>query len=433
MIIQSEPFYKKLIQNMEKKYPSSSKDSLKKGASPFIMTLPLSVLRGIQKTVQSIYQWSLHRPAVKTDPALSQIPVPHFSVLMTYDFHLTHENKLKLIEINTNGSGFLVTDLIQKTHNLQTDALNQLKQSFFNEWQIFYSSDSRGRHTDKKFPDSQDNKKSNPYSRQKTPQSPNRPEHTAIIDENIQHQKMNYEFFMYHDLMKTWGWSNEVLDAVEVKLHSNGKLMTPDKKQINFVYNRLTDFYLEKFEPIRQSYQKQQTCWTPNPRQYARLGDKKNLCFLTHILYSTPTQVNDACFLKQILPKTYLLEPSSDQLVDFSILGSRDPKHSILSKESAWKNKKTLFFKPLQSYGGKWAYRGSSITKKKMTELKHSLAQEYIPPQKWQDPLSRELWKFDIRAYVYKDQVQLVGIRFYQGQVTGFSQPLSGFGCILFQ
>jgi len=53
--------------------------------------------------------------------------------------------------------------------------------------------------------------------------------------------------------------------------------------------------------------------------------------------------------------------------------------------------------------------------------------QEYIPPAIWKDPVSQEEWKFDIRAYVYRDQIQLLGGRIYKGQVTNFQNFFGGF------
>jgi hypothetical protein len=38
--------------------------------------------------------------------------------------------------------------------------------------------------------------------------------------------------------------------------------------------------------------------------------------------------------------------------------------------------------------------------------------------------------KLDLRNYVYRDQVQLVAARLYQGQTTNFRTPGGGFGAV---
>jgi len=96
-------------------------------------------------------------------------------------------------------------------------------------------------------------------------------------------------------------------------------------------------------------------------------------------------------------------------------------------KKEVWKNKKSLFFKPIESHGGRGSYKGKTLTKKKFSELKNYIVQEYIPPASWKNPINQDQWKFDIRAYVYQDQIQLLGGRIYKGQITNFQNPFGGF------
>lgn len=411
MIMSPHLFYKNLKQNMNHLYPSAQvhEDNIRKGFSPFTITLPLSVLKNIKKTVKNIYFWSRYLSFSSDNLEIAQIKIKNHSVLMAYDFHLTSDGQLKLIEINTNASGFLVTDIIQKTHGRQTTALDDLKYSFFNEWSLFTSS-------------KKNNKPSFQSYTKPLVSSHTLPRKTAIVDENIENQKMKFEFFMYHDLMNSWNWNNEVLDVSKITLHSNGRLLDSNKKEIDFIYNRLTDFYFKKWNIIQRAYRNQKTCFSPNPREYALLADKKKLCSLTQYLSNQKALPPiDSQFLKQIIAKTYQIESNTNRTGLY------------ISKESAWKDRKKFFFKPLNGFGGKATYRGSSITKTKMAQLKNSVAQEYIPPQKWLDPIYQDQWKFDIRAYAYKDQVQLTGVRIYKGQLTNFSNPLGGFGHVVFQ
>jgi hypothetical protein len=96
--------------------------------------------------------------------------------------------------------------------------------------------------------------------------------------------------------------------------------------------------------------------------------------------------------------------------------------------EELWGQRKKLFFKPAQMYGGKAVYRGSSISRRVFLEMleRDYIAQEFRPPGEWHG------WKYDLRFYVYKDRIQQVCARLYQGQVTGFSTPGGGLARVIF-
>ena len=131
--------------------PLSLDEQLKRCSSPFTPSLPAHALSQIENTIQSIYEWSRKQDSLKND-------VKNHSVLMAYDFHLDHEKIPRLIEINTNASGFLIVDLIQKTKGMRTQALESLYNSFINEWKEFSSFSIP-------------------------------PQKTAIVDEDIENQK----------------------------------------------------------------------------------------------------------------------------------------------------------------------------------------------------------------------------------------------------
>jgi len=364
------PFYITFIENLKKLYPSAPivEEQLLKCVSPFTIEIPLSAFSKMEASIKTIYQWSRkEKPLSVERPGKANIK--NRSVLMAYDFHLDEQKIPRLIEINTNASGFLIVDLIQKSHGLQTNALEFLRKSFFQEWHLFSSIS--------------------------TP-----PSYTAIIDENIDMQKMKFEFFMYYNLMKNWGWNNKIWDAKNLKLNLKDKLCDPNNTEIDFIYNRLTDFYFKKWPLLSQAYKKQTSCFSPNPKEYAMLADKRNLC-----LFYEKAKTLNSDLMKRILI----------------------PSEPLNIKKDAWENRKTLFFKPVESYGGRGSYRGKTITKKKFSELKDYIVQEYIPPAVWKDPVSQEEWKFDIRAYVYRDQIQLLGGRIYKGQVTNFQNFFGGF------
>ncbi len=63
------------------------------------------------------------------------------------------------------------------------------------------------------------------------------------------------------------------------------------------------------------------------------------------------------------------------------------------------------------------------------------LIQKYVPASPVPgiapgDPLQN--WKFDLRFYVYRDEIQQIAARLYQGQVTNFASPLGGFTRVKF-
>jgi hypothetical protein len=98
--------------------------------------------------------------------------------------------------------------------------------------------------------------------------------------------------------------------------------------------------------------------------------------------------------------------------------------------DTMWSRRKSLFFKPLSSFGGKGAYRGEGISRRKFDELigRDTLAQEFVPAPTVE--LNGSDWKYDLRFYVYRDHIQYVAGRIYRGQVTNFSHDGGGFCCV---
>ena len=122
-----------------------------------------------------------------------------------------------------------------------------------------------------------------------------------------------------------------------------------------------------------------------------------------------------AAFLAEVVPETRLL--------------------GEMSFDEVWRTRKDWVFKPAASFGSKAVYRGDKISKRKLHEIHpeaHYLAQRRIEPGAVQIAAAGGLqtMKFDVRAYVYRDQPLLLGARVYQGQVTNFRSPGGGFSAI---
>ncbi|MBC6415823.1 MAG: hypothetical protein GDA46_05470 [Bdellovibrionales bacterium] len=340
-------------------------------------TIPLKKthFKAIKQVVEKIYQLKTEAPYQKKilnhlDP-ISQSQQD--SMLMGYDFHI-NEDTVKLIEVNTNASAFLLANFLYQSSNENfEDSLKALKNSFFWEW-----------------------KKFKPHK--KTPK-------IVLIDEQIKTQKMLIEFFMYKDFFKSMGWDLDILDSHDILIDEKNFLYTTKKERIDFIYNRSTDFYFNKHPHLAKAY-KHQTCLIlPQPRDYALLADKKRQIDWTQ---QTFPQIQS---IQKYLLKTKSLTKENNTLF--------------------WKNRKNYFFKISQGYSGKLVYRGSSVTRKKWEQLlkNKSLAQEYFPPSYLIDS-SKQKWKIDIRAYAYKNQIQQLIARIYQGQLTNFKVKGSGFAKI---
>ena len=106
-----------------------------------------------------------------------------------------------------------------------------------------------------------------------------------------------------------------------------------------------------------------------------------------------------------------------------------------MSLEEAWATRRNWVFKPAAAYGSKAVYRGDKISKRRLEAV---YAEENFLVQRRVDPGTvvvatgdgpKEM-KFDVRAYVYRDRIFLLGARVYQGQVTNFRSPGGGFSGI---
>jgi hypothetical protein len=185
---------------------------------------------------------------------------------------------------------------------------------------------------------------------------------------------------------------------------------------IDLVYSRLTDFYF--VEPahavLREAWFNDAAVITPHPRAYALYADKRNLALLSDqdALAALDLGEPDRQVLAQTVPLTRLvMDMDPDQL---------------------WADRKRYFFKPAQGFGSKAAYRGDKLTRKVFEGLLAQgdyLVQEFSPPGQRNvlvNGADNEL-KFDVRAYVYRGEIQLLAARVYQGQTTNMRTQGGGF------
>ncbi len=390
-------FYKRLEQLAVKEFPGLTGappvtwDHL---VSPIEIRLPKVLLANVEAAVRALHAVS-RRPGyaalLEPVPGISDANVQHESVLMAYDFHSNEDGDCFLVEVNTNASGFLLASMMELAHSGQAPTdfvpLKSLRASFERELHLAGKSGKR----------------------------------IAICDEDILQQKMYGEFVMYRDWFRAAGWDAEFCEARDFQV--NGEtLQAPGFGEVDLVYNRLTDFYLQQpqHSALREAHRRGLACLSPNPREYWLLGDKQRLIQLAApgFLESTGATPEECAAVRKVLIPTFEVSafPSADDI---------------------WQQRRGLFFKPKRSHGGKSVYRGESVSRKVFERLMHEeiLIQHFTPAQKVpvDDPRSvLNTWKFDLRFYVYADQIQLCAARIYQGQVTNFASPLGGFTKVQF-
>ncbi|MDI1247143.1 MAG: hypothetical protein PSV24_17255 [Rhodoferax sp.] len=319
-------------------------------------------------------------------------------VCMGYDFHLSASGP-QLIEINTNAGGLLLNV-----------ALARAQEACCTELDWAFSSSAR-RDTLKKtildmFADE--------WRRQRGA-APWRS--VVIVDHAPQDQYLAPEFELFRQLFSQYGVQAAIADPSELTWQ-NGKLMHQGVA-VDMVYNRLTDFYLTEpaHLPLRRAHEAGAVVLTPHPRAHALLADKRNLIALSQneLLLAWGASATDRKLLTASVPATRLVTPER--------------------AEELWAQRRQLFFKPVAGYGAKAAYRGDKLTRRVWAEILESdfVAQALVPPSGRMtevDGVQTDL-KFDIRAYSYAGQVQLLAARMYAGQTTNFRTQGGGFAPVI--
>jgi hypothetical protein len=398
-------FYQEFKRKLFENYPSTEALSdldLLHMVSPYVIEVENETIERIRSFIESAY--SLSRTAEyqakiqKDDTEVFSHPSRNQSVLMAYDFH-TPLQRESLIEINTNAAMFLISDLLNQIQGIHLKSKNgfspiqALKESFLEEFRAFSRSPT--------------------FS----------PKKVVITDENLKQQKRYVEFLMYKDLFASWGWNPEIVEFQDLRPDPTSRsLLTPAGERIDLLYNRYCDFYLSRPEShhLRRAYLEGWCCVSPNPFEYLLLADKNRMAEL-----SSPT------FQDRL---SNAISPASWKALKSSILPTFDIQ-SFQDRETLWNNRKKFIFKPKNQYGGKSVYRGDGLTHSVFERAvnENFLVQEYVPAPEPRltkpSPLSKG-WKYDLRFYVYRDEIQNIVARLYKGQVTNFHEPFGGFASI---
>jgi hypothetical protein len=348
--------------------------------------------------------------ALKNSPAIAQTSFGPLGAFMGYDFHVdTSQASPKdpqLIEINTNAGGALLNAALARAHRAcctpMSAAMNTyvnldaLEQTFFemftNEWRL-----QRGDIPLKT---------------------------VAIVDDAPDAQYLAPEFALCRQMFEQHGVKAIITDPQALQWR-DGQLWhhsAAGDTAIDLVYNRLTDFDLSTLahQALHDAYVAGAAVVTPHPHAHTLRANKQHLVTLSDGALLTDWGVSSA---------------------DRACLSGSIPATQRVTREHAdvlWAQRKQLFFKPVAGYASKAAYRGGKLTKRVWEDILSGnwgefIAQALVPPGQRLvnvDGVATDL-KFDIRAYTYGGQIQLLAARTYTGQTTNFRTEGGGFSPVV--
>ncbi len=336
--------------------------------------------------------------ALARAPAVAQRDFGPVGVCMGYDFHLGVDGP-QLIEINTNAGGILLNAALARAQQTCCKAMDRafapngrldtLEQTIFD----MFMADWRRQRGEARLGS------------------------VAIVDDQPHEQYLAPEFELFRQLFQHHGVSASIADPTALDWR-DGKLWHQGAV-VDMVYNRLTDFHLEEpaHQALRQAYEAGAVVLSPGPHAHALLADKRNLIALSHDALLAPWGVApaDRDLLKMAVPRTELVTA----------------EHA----DDLWARRRQLFFKPVAGYGARGAYRGDKLTRRVWGEILAGdfVAQALVPPGQRMievDGVPTDL-KFDIRAYTYAGEVQLLAARMYSGQTTNFRTQGGGFAPVI--
>jgi hypothetical protein len=366
----------------------------------FVSREHVASMRAVIAAVESVVALPAYQAAVLGQaPSIARFVPASRGVFFGYDFHLGEAGP-QLIEINTNAGGALLNAELgraqraccEEVRGLVTGPVDvaaleeRLYGMFLEEWRL-----ARG---------------DLPLAR------------VAIVDEAPAEQYLYPEFLLFQRLFEAHGVQTVVADPSQFEWRAG--VLAHDDERIDLIYNRLTDFYLERPEhaALREAYLSGSVPVTPHPRAHALYANKRNLALLTDAarLQSWGVPEETIATLLSGIPSTRPVDPTA--------------------AEHLWSERKGLFFKPASGFGSRGSYRGDKLTRKVFAEILEGdyVAQALVPPSERliRDAETPRVLKMDLRNYVYNGQVQLVAARLYQGQTTNFRTPGGGFAPVFY-
>ena len=343
---------------------------------------------GLEKFQQRVLQWVPEIAVTSPGPQ---------GVFFGYDFHLTNDGP-KLIEVNTNAGGALLLLHVASA-----------QQACCSEVENFVTGRLDVADLEHVFVEM--------FRKELHAQMPGKVlSRVAIVDENPAEQYLSPEFILFRAMFAQHDIDAIIAGPDEFRLR-NSKLQAHGE-DIDLVYNRLTDFYLqtESCSILSEAYQSGAAAFTPSPRTHALFANKKILTILSNAasLHALGADGETIRVLESSVPKTELItEENADDL---------------------WTRRRQLFFKPNWGYGSRGTYKGGKLTKKTWASILAAdyIAQELVPPSERLIIVdgNRQSMKLDVRCYVYDGAIQLLGARMYRGQTTNFRTDGGGLAAV---
>lgn len=362
---------------------------------PFYSAAPHFLAREDLKAISAFigdYEDFVANPAVQRE-FLSGHAVEQ-GIFNSYDFHISAQGP-QLIEINSNAGGALLSLLAAENIRPCCDAMDRyllgndyrfdrekLVQMFRNEFHRRF---------------------------------PNRElKSAAIVDEAPESQFFYKEFLLAQELLQAHGIATYIVSPQDIEL-KNG-IAYAAGHPVDFIYNRLTDFYFEQPQSraLRGIYETGAATVSPNPQIHALYARKSNLVSVWENTFAARLEIplENLNGLRAHIPEAVRVMPEN--------------------QDSLWQNRRAWFFKPTDGFGSKGVYRGDKITKKVWEHITAGgyIAQRYVEPESRQISATQKL-KYDIRVYTYGKEILGITARYYQGQTTNFRTPQGGLATVL--
>jgi len=363
----------------------------------FLDSAHVSEMQRIIAAFEATRHLSTYQEAVLSE-ACGVLPIspPTLGVFMGFDFHITPAGP-KLIEVNTNAGGAFLNIAARDAQRACCPAVDnyiaaqpsaaqledEIVAMFRREWTL-----ARGA-------------------------APLRT--IAIVDVEPHRQFLYPEFQLAQKLFEARGIRAHITDPSELELADD--CIRVRGERIDLVYNRLTDFYFDEpsSRALRLAYQRDLAVITPHPHAHALYADKRNLSLLS----------NAAALETLGMPQ---------EVAKVLVGGIPSTREAAGCAETWWRDRKEWFFKPRSGYGSRGTYRGDKLSRRVFAEVVKGeyVAQLLTPPsERWRSTATgKEVFKVDVRCYVYAGTIQLMAARLYQGQTTNFRTAGGGFAPI---
>ncbi|MCC6810590.1 MAG: hypothetical protein IT381_24380 [Deltaproteobacteria bacterium] len=329
--------------------------------------------------------------ALEEAPAIARHDPKVPGVFFGFDFHMSDRGP-RLIEINTNAGGAFLNVALAKAQKACCDEVRALVQPASGE---------------------EDTLADMFVQAWRTARGNVAPPRVAIVDAAPEQQYLYPEFLLAAAVLRARSMPCTISDPKALELRDGA--LWAGSERIDLVYNRTTDFYFadEASRVLKEAYLSGAAVVTPHPRAHALYANKANLVRLSDPGWLARLPVSDET-------KRAVLEAVPRTVRVFAA-----------DRDALWSKRKELFFKPEHGFGSKAAYRGDKLTKATFEEILQGayVAQALVPPSTRTIKFAGEErpLKLDVRAYVYRGEVQLFAARLYQGQTTNFRTQGGGF------